>query len=136
MKNLFVDCETSKMLKELEFDLEITDVLGAYDKNGNDVNWTTKHFYCWKPLLQQVEQWIFDKHKIHISVNRWITGTFDYMIYEKEKCIIIWDLNRQATLYFNTPTEARIAGIKNAVEYLHRQTAVAVTPINTSANGT
>lgn len=24
----------------------------AFDKDGNDVNWTTKQFYCWKPTIE------------------------------------------------------------------------------------
>jgi hypothetical protein len=149
MKDQIVDFETSKMLKELgvnipflywwnpngvliEKFLDVDAVVGVDDLLLNH-NLICEHYKA--PLWSQIEEWIFDNYRIHLSINRWITGTFDYMVYENERCITIWDLDRQATLYFKTPIDARVAGIKNVVEFLHRNTAVkAVTPNNTKPN--
>ena len=117
MEKIFVDYEISKMLKELGFDLGITDVSKAYDKNGDEVNWTTKHFYCWKPLWQQVEEWLWDKHKIYIETTAIGGDEFEMGIYKQPEGTV---LNIEED-YFNSPITAKMGGIKQAVKYLHAQ---------------
>jgi len=117
MKNKpFADYETSKMLKELGFDLGITDFSKAYDKNGNEVNWTTKHFYCWKPIWQQVKEWLWEEHWIAFEC-----------FYDKEMRKFIcggWKLDNELTTFktqSKSPIESETKAIQQTIKYLHKQ---------------
>lgn len=116
----FVDFDTAKRLNALLFDMVTPSIARAYDKNGVEVNWTTKHFACWKPIWQQVKRWLWERHKISIEVERVNNQGQNDMF----KCrIYCWSAKGEAGLiayiHFDSPIEAEIEGIKKAVEHLH-----------------
>ncbi len=68
---LYCNFKQSEKLRQLGYDVydEIyLDINKAYDKHGNDINWTTKHFYCWKPPISLALQYIRNYHKIYLVI--------------------------------------------------------------------
>lgn len=69
MKTTYVTLKQAEQLKKLKFDgddliKEGTDI--AYDKNGKQVNWTTKHFHCWKPSLEYACRFLREDYDVHV----------------------------------------------------------------------
>ena len=120
MKKQFADYETSKILKELGFDEKC---LAYYNSLGSNrklkpIDTDFKNFrdigiqLIKVPLWSQVEQWLWEKHQILISVNHRGEGVFcPYISFTKkgEGVLCIREEN---------PIDAKIKGIKEAVEYL------------------
>ena len=136
MENQFVDYETSKKLKELGFDEPciclhddfMNDVVSSgvmistkrmlpvtYSQLSNPKNITI-------PMWQQVKEW-FWKNKHYSLTVRMIGNQYTYEIWnDKTKRFIEYGVK------YYSPIEAEKDGIKNLVEILYNQTAVAVTP--------
>lgn len=74
-----VSFEQAKKLKKLGFDWNCS---SAYDKNGNNLNWTTKDFYCWKPTIQLALRFMRKRYGIfHNKYTRsWGDKTFGFSI--------------------------------------------------------
>ena len=138
METEFADYETSKRLKALSFNegclaqwnsLEHEQFISMFHDGGDRRYINAKDKNITAPIWQQVKEWLWDNHKIRIDVLSY--GVFpdcDFLstVLLKEETLV--------QTIFQTPIEAEIEGIKIAVKYLS-DTAVAVTPINTSANG-
>lgn len=135
MKDNFADYETSKMLKELGFD---EPCLGHYwtDHREVEVRLYREHEGIQQsnskiennfpptftaPLWQEVEKWLWDKHKIVIQVTDISSRIDGYNEYEFETTIIDEHgfIDYMASL--TSPIDAKINGIKNAVKHLHTQ---------------
>jgi hypothetical protein len=84
MKTIYVTLKQALNLKKLKFDGDnliregIAKAYGKkspYNEKGDEVNWTTKHFLCWKPTLDYACKWLrenFDIHVIpHATYNRY-----------------------------------------------------------------
>lgn len=61
-----VTFEQAQKLQKLGFDWMCG---AAYDKNGNDVNWTTKHFFCWRPTVQLALKFLRKRFQIGHTIN-------------------------------------------------------------------
>lgn len=124
MKEQFLPFEHCKMLKELAFDEPCIAYFfdaGGYACVGEGEEWlmtkqnsTLKKKNIAMPLWQQVEEWLWDKHKLYLKL---LTGFFGFqytVYYDKEadfKCSVIK----------SNPIAAHREGIIKAVEYLHSQ---------------
>lgn len=116
MKDQFVDYETAKMLKELGFDekcfawyiiQEKTIVIEKCETNTIGV--------LKSPLWQQVEQWLWEAHKIRFIIEG--CSCFCLYVCDSEQREIYSDRSEK----FLSPITAKNEGIKAAVKYLHRQ---------------
>ena len=70
MKKEYVTLKQAESLKRLGFDGDSLVIEGnakAYGKNGEDVNWTTKLFHCWKPSLDDACKWLRDNFDMHVT---------------------------------------------------------------------
>jgi len=131
MKNLFADYQTSKLLKELGFNEETNACY--WQKNGNlfiqsyYANWnantpdipdTETDEDVSAPLWQQVEEWLWEKHKFYICTvqipSSEILNTTFHSTVETESDIIV-------TCSFDSPITASTEGIKAAVKWLGEQ---------------
>jgi hypothetical protein len=74
-----VTFEQAQKLKNLGFDWNCG---LAFDKDGNEVNWTTKQFYCWKPTVQLALKFIRKRFGINhdIYTRSWDKKVFGYSI--------------------------------------------------------
>ena len=137
MKKYFVDYETITFLRKLRFNEPELNEGSLFKYNGN--------YIMGKGIMwQQVKEWLFNKHQIYItsvgidlSKTTETTGGWYCELHQ------LGGIKRETYLfdgikvcgYFNSPTIAEIEGIRKTIELLYSQTAVAVTPINTNANG-
>jgi len=128
MNEQFTDYETAKRLKELGmdeicigfFNPSYTEMGGSllFSNNGGDFdNWNKKEHLISAPLWQQVEQWLFDEHKV--SINSEAIGESNVRF----KCRVYIErpdmLELIAYTHHNSPIQAKNEGIKKAVGYLH-----------------
>jgi hypothetical protein len=53
------------------------------DKDGNDVNWTTKQFHCWKPTVALALKFIRKRFQIqhHINDRHWNAETIGFGVW-------------------------------------------------------
>ena len=127
MNEQFTDYETAKRLKELGmdeicigfFNPSYTEMGGSllFSNNGGDFdNWNKKEHLISAPLWQQVEQWLWEEHKIEVQVCKdYLNDPFTVQLYDhKEEDSI--NLEHYVT---GSPITAKNEGIKKAVEYLH-----------------
>lgn len=121
----FVDYETAKMLKELGFN-ELT--ISFYFNNGDDgfvEGYVPDSPVCnsklynpsqqdiSRPLWQQAEEWLWEKHEIVIRV------IYDSIIFHSiigRKNFSVIDTLK---IDFDSPITAKIEGIKQAIKYIH-----------------
>ncbi len=114
MENTFADYETSLIVRELKFDM------------NKCLNWKHgKNFGISLPLWSQIEEWLWEKHKISIEIERVSIHAVLYKVrvyqyVDNEPGLIQY-------LHFESPITCKIEGIKTAVKHLS-ETAVAVTP--------
>lgn len=123
MKEQFADYETSKMLKELRFDEVCLSFYSNYNQQVNrndswDMGFTskdlTKDFMeCLAPTWQQVKQWLWENHKWRISIRR-ISKEYTYEIWNQNNAPIEYGVK------YDSPINAEIVGIKQAIQYLHK----------------
>ena len=124
MEKQFADYETSKKLKELEFD---ESCFGVYSINGK-FSYAHKVLQTYRPknsqvgifptapLWQQVEEWLFDKHKIRIDIlSHGDVPDHDFI------CSVLLNESVLVQSVFEHPIKARMDGIRQSVEYLHKQ---------------
>ncbi len=64
----YVTLAQGEALHKLEFEPDLSEYQKAYGKNGEEVNWTTKDFHCWKPTVSTALKWIRDNYSIYIEV--------------------------------------------------------------------
>lgn len=113
MKEPFADYETSEMLKELGFDEKVI----GYHLNKVDGVYITayerveQHRSIKAPLWQQVEEWLWEKHKIYFKLLTGFFG-FQYTSHMNEEDFIKSTISA-------SPITAKIEGIKQAVKHLH-----------------
>jgi hypothetical protein len=72
MKTTYVTLQQAEHLHKLKIDCTELITEGnakAYDKKGNDVNFTTKQFHCWKPTLDYACKWLREYFDIHVTPN-------------------------------------------------------------------
>lgn len=110
MNKQFCDYETAKKLKELGLKEKC---FGFYANKGKvhnicDNNWHSHRKIGEKipvtsPLWQQIEEWLWEEHKIYIGLSR---GLDDF-----------W-MVKYVDKTFDSPITAKIEGIKAAVKYL------------------
>jgi len=70
MKTTYVTLKQALSLKKLKFDGEQLireGIAKAYGKNGEEVNWTTKLFHCWKPSLDYACRFLRENYDVHVS---------------------------------------------------------------------
>lgn len=70
MKTTYVTLEQAKQLKKLKIDCNTLieeGIAKAYGKNGEDVNWTTKHFHVWKPSLEYACKFLRERYDVHVT---------------------------------------------------------------------
>ena len=119
--NTPVNFEIAKLLKEKGFPLKNTGY--AYNKNGELVDPCFSIWECEAPTIAEVVMWLYEKHKIWISVGGDYNYKFKFEIhtwkwYEIEKTYRLghtvlgesfWDTSSKA---FDSPTEAYEAAIE------------------------
>ncbi len=124
MKEQFADRETSQMVKKLGMDESCMAYYG-WGKDGHELTITAllrknseepiskiRNFFV-APTLQQIEEWLWEKHKIYISLKTY---------HKKFYCRISNPLaNTIITKQVAFPVTAKIEGIKAAVKHLHEQ---------------
>lgn len=129
MKNQFIPYEHAKMMKELGFDEDceysynedgeekINDMYHSpinnteLEKQYKEYGWDSKEIS--RPLYQQCEEWLWEKHKILIKVsNEWSRFGASILINKELIC---------ATDKYDSPIIAHREGILKAIEYLHKQ---------------
>ncbi len=72
MKTSYVTLKQAEQLKKLKMNctpLIEEGIAKAYGKKGDDVNWTTGHFHCWKPSFDYTCKWLRENFDIHITPN-------------------------------------------------------------------
>src|SRR3990167_9921599 len=113
MKNLFVDYETSKMLRELGFKENCLRWFhNEYHEATSDyifLQYEQDEHFCYAPIWQQAKEWLWEKHKIRIDVlSHGVFPDCDFLstILLKEETLV--------QTVFQTPIEAEIEGIKMA----------------------
>lgn len=119
MKEQFATYEASKMLKKLGYDEKC---LCGYDKLKMLCTMTCEVFiwtnynssenYCSAPLWQQVENWLWNEHKIWVHVFMELTIHYKYCLSENL-------IDKFHSENFNSPITAKIEGIIKAIKYLH-----------------
>ena len=74
-----VTFEQAQKLKTLGFDWNCG---CAYDIEGNDVNWTTKQFNCWKPTIALALKFVRYKYGLFYSiyVRSWSKNKFGFSV--------------------------------------------------------
>ena len=75
----FCSFEQSTKLKEIGFDW-ICD--HAFDADGNEVNWTTKDFLCWRPTIALALKFVRKRFKIYhnMYIRSWDTNLFGFSV--------------------------------------------------------
>lgn len=160
MKNQFADYETSKKLKQLGFDEECFKIYCSSSNTGdNEIQlWKTETVFdtkdvsknseltnensCTAPLWWQIKEWLWEKYEIRISykigTNGYDQDSFHGVSYAKNKD---WSLaiNSDGMIgcsrgFVDSPNKSEIEAIKETINHLYKNTAVAVTPINTKTN--
>lgn len=63
-----INFQTAILAKEKGFDLTPFDGISAFNNKGEEVNWTTKQFFAWKPTQSLLQKWLREKHKIFVWV--------------------------------------------------------------------
>lgn len=124
MKDQFVDYETAKMLKELGYNWIYGEALAYY--------YPRSHFVFEKPfvsatdvipafLWQQVEQWLWENHKMYFDVSLYKLIGQKY----QSVCVKVDGKGRIRVLFTSndadSPITAKTEGIKAAIKYLHEQ---------------
>ena len=118
MNNQFVPFETAKKLKELGFDEESVSE-GMYSAEGKFIGMKLKNYSFMStihaPLWQQVEEWLWEEHRIFLSLGLTHFSVYDY---KKE--------NGTCEVYFKAgleenPIQAKQEGIKAAVNHLYKK---------------
>jgi len=114
----YVDYKTSRMLRDLNFkgdtklyysrDSEILNGQNACEDHNHN---GTSDLFSSAPLWQQVEEWIWNKLQIYISVNQRQENDFYFQVIQ-EADVFIEERN------FDTPIQAKIEGMKSTVKYL------------------
>lgn len=136
MKELFLDYQHSKMLKELEFNEPCLKIYCAYSTTGdNEIKlWKSETIFekdssknsrlsnensCTAPIYQQVKQFLWEKYEISIEVERVSISTvlFKVRVYQ----FVNGDNELIQYLHFESPIEAEIEGIKTAISHLRKQ---------------
>ena len=125
MEKQFADYETSRMLKELGFNEEC---FGYWTAGGSSVHIKENSYINFErhsnselhvpasPLWQQVEEWLFDKHKIRIDIlSHGDVPNCDFI------CSVLLNESVLVQSVFEHPIKARMDGIRQSVEYLHKQ---------------
>lgn len=120
----FADKEISAILRELNFNEEC---IGFYNpshqlnnhvlfplEGGNFDNWNKEPNLISAPTYQQIEQWLWEKHRIYLRLHE-SGNMFVYSIEDFEKVLIAFKPND----FVETPTTAKIEGIKKAIKHLH-----------------
>ncbi|HWY10233.1 MAG TPA: hypothetical protein VN026_02855 [Bacteroidia bacterium] len=76
MKTTYVTLKQGEALKKLKFEPNIAEgnnkafgKKSPYNKLGDEVNWTTGHFYCWKPTLDYACKWLRENFDVHVSAH-------------------------------------------------------------------
>ena len=74
METTYVTLKQGEVLKKLKFEPNIAEgnnkafgKKSPYNKKGDEVNWTTKHFLCWKPTLDYACKWLRENFDIHVT---------------------------------------------------------------------
>ena len=70
MKTTYVTLEQAEHLHKLKIDCTELITEGnakAYGKKGEDVNFTTKQFHCWKPTLDYACKWLRENFNVHVT---------------------------------------------------------------------
>ncbi len=125
MKEQFCDYETSKMLKELGFDepclaqwniLKDEKFLSAFHEGNFRYYENSFKANLTAPLWQQAKAWIWDKHKIRITViESAISYKFSGVAFTIRGKIIDEEYGE------DSPITAEISGIRAAIIHLHKQ---------------
>lgn len=122
MENQFADYETSKILKELEFNDECFGFYAynpIYDEyilfNGIKTDKGNTAALA-APLWQQIEEWLWN-NKIFIEINRLVHEKFCFVVYMGDPIYHIYSFNKK--IESNSPIDYRIEAIKYAIKYLH-----------------
>lgn len=125
MKNQFVPYETAKALKELNLNQEIFEGDWYYVTMKDD----TQKAFCWTsgedkpyefmnpikaPLWQQIEEWLWEKHKIWISI-KYSLGEYYYVAYRKRVEMV---MHNDDNLLFSSPITAKHSAITSAIKHL------------------
>jgi len=67
MQTTYVTLKQGEALKKLKFEPHIAEGNNrAYGKKGQEENWTTKHFHCWKPSLDYACKWLRENFDVHV----------------------------------------------------------------------
>ena len=117
MNNQFVPYDTAKKLKELGFDEpvmsyynqeQLVTMLDEEDMNeGKEIS---------APLWQQVEEWLWEEHKIFIEVRFFISTKYGFDIWDNHR----GRFNNQGR-DFDSPIQAKQEGIKAALNHLYKK---------------
>ena len=129
MNDQFVDLNIARKLKELGFDdgcfKYIHDAPDFYQykfsdnfKKCNNSELASKihHGYITLPTWQQLKKWLWDKHRIWAWAEHWHPDGFIWLWKEGRS-----EVNMNHKEKFDIPYMAEIEGIKQAVEFLHKQ---------------
>jgi len=117
----FLPYEHSKMLKELGFDEKCF----AFHSNTNLIiqechsadikpHWDRTFL---APLWQQVEEWLWNTHKISIECE--CVSVHDIMFKVRVYKFMRGEAGLIQYLHFDSPIIGKMEGIKKAIEYLH-----------------
>jgi len=66
LEDELVDFETATMAHMIHFNLMCEH---SFDKYGSETNWTTKHFFCWRPTQTRLNRWMREVHKLHVDIS-------------------------------------------------------------------
>lgn len=125
MKDQFLPYESCRMLKELGFNEECF-VFYNGSEGGLVYPVSAKREHMneeWErtfiaPLYQQVKQWLWEKHQMHIKHEMVSDDCFEYYIRIKMSQLVKYSDSRA----YKSPVIAEREGIKAAIEYIYENT--------------